>query len=136
MRTIIKSIKPMFNGLVTTLNKYPEDLRTEGSNLIDTTKAGSVKEYQTVIAVGPMVKGIKVGDTVFINPKRYMQTKHEEGSLKGGIIEDNMTIKYKFEIVNIKGVPHLYLLDNDITYIAEVEEVDSGIIIPDTNLKV
>jgi hypothetical protein len=34
----------MFNGLVTTLNKYPLDLKTKGG-IIDTTKAGAVKEY-------------------------------------------------------------------------------------------
>ena len=95
MITRIKSIKPMFNGIVTTCNKYAKDQLLAGTNLVDTTKADTIKEYQTVVAVGPMVKGIEVGDTVFINPKRYAVKKHKEGTLKDGIITDNKSVMIK-----------------------------------------
>ena len=65
MITTIKKVKPMFNNMVVTLNKYPTDLKTTGG-IIDSTRAGSVKEYQTVVAVGPMVRGIEVGDIVYL----------------------------------------------------------------------
>ena len=64
MITTIKKVRPMFNNMVVTLNKYPTDLTTNGG-IIDSTRAGSVKEYQTVVAVGPMVRGIEVGDIVY-----------------------------------------------------------------------
>ena len=130
---IIKKIKPMFNGVITTINKYKSDVKLTGTSLIDSTKAGSVKEYQTVVAVGPMVRDIKVGDIVYINPSRYAIKKHKEGSLKDGVITDNPTIGYDFDIVEIDGEPHLYLNDNDIKFIAEIEEFDENptIVVPE-----
>ena len=79
MITTIKKVRPMFNNMVVTLNKYPTDLTTNGG-IIDSTRAGSVKEYQTVVAVGPMVRGIEVGDIVYVNPKRYAVMQHKPGS--------------------------------------------------------
>lgn len=126
MITKIKAIRPMFNGIVTTCNKYPKNQTIAGTTLVDTTKADTIKEYQTVVSVGPMVRGIEVGDTVFINPKRYAVKKHKEGTLKDGIITDNPTIGYNFTIVEINDIPHLYIQDGDIDYVAEIEEFDEN----------
>lgn len=126
MIATIKKVKPMFNGLITTMNKYDNDTRVKGTDLIDSSKANTVKEYQTVVAVGPMVRGIEVGDTVFINPKRYAVMKHKPGSLQDGVIKDNPVIGYNFDIVEIDGVEHLYLQDSDIKFVAEVEEFDEN----------
>ena len=125
MITTIKKVKPMFNNMVVTLNKYPADLKTTGG-IIDSTRAGSVKEYQTVVAVGPMVRGIEVGDIVYINPKRYAVMQHKPGSLQDGVIKDNPVVSYNFEILEIDGVPHLLLFDNDIKYVADIEEFEEN----------
>lgn len=125
MIATIKKVKPMFDGLVTTMNRYDSNTKVRGTDIIDSSKAGSVKEYQTVIAVGPMVRGIEVGDTVFINPKRYAVMKHEAGSLKDGVIGDNPVIGYNFDIVEIDGKDYLYLQSADIKFVAEVEEFDT-----------
>lgn len=126
MITTIKKVKPLFNGIVTTMNKYGNDIKLKDTNLIDSSKAGAVKEYQTVIAVGPMVRGINVGDTVYINPARYAVMQHKEGSLQNGVIKDNPVIGYKFDIIEIDGVEHLYLQDSDIKFVAEIEEFDEN----------
>ena len=126
MVTIIKKIKPMFNGLITTMNRYEQDVKVKGTDLIDSSKSNAVKEYQTVIAVGPMVRGIEVGDTVFINPNRYAVMKHKAGSLQDGVIKDNPVIGYNFDIVEIEGVNHLYLQDSDIKFVAEIEEFNEN----------
>lgn len=123
---IIKKIKPLFNNLVVTCNKYPRDAKLAGTSLVDTTKADTIKEYQTVVAVGPMVRGIEVGDTVFINPKRYAVKKHREGTLKDGVITDNPVIGYNFNIIDIDGVPHMYIQDSDIDFVAEGEEFNEN----------
>lgn len=131
MKKLIK-VKPMFNRIITTMNTYTEDQYIGG--IIDTNKAkGSLKEYQTVVAVGTTIRDIKVGDVVCIDPTRYMVTKHNEGSLKGGIISDNMTIGYKFNTIELNGESCLMLYDQDITFIIEEsEEVkDSTIVAPD-----
>ena len=122
----IKEIKPMFNGLVTTMNRYSDDVKVQGTTLIDSSKANTVKEYQTVLAVGPMVRGIEVGDTVFINPKRYAVMKHKAGSLQDGVIKDNPVIGYNFDIVEIDGKDCLYLQDSDIKFVAEIEEFNEN----------
>ncbi len=123
MEVNIKSVKPMFTNIVTTTDKYPEDLKLEGSDLIDSEKAGNMKEYQTVTAVGPHVRDIKVGDTVFINPKRYAIMKHKANTLRENIVEDNPVLGYNFDIILIDKVRHLLLLGSDVKFIAEVEEI-------------
>lgn len=135
----IKKLKPLFNYLITTMDKYEEDV-TSASGLIDTHKQkGSVKEYQRVVAVGSMVKDIKVGDIVLINPKNYRVLKHEKGSLKDGVVTDNPVVGYNIPTVEINGEFFMHLNDNDIEYIVqEYEEVEdpkpSTIITPPTDI--
>lgn len=128
----IKKIKPMFNNIVTTADKYDDDYRTCG--IIDPSKSrGSFKEYQTVVAVGNMVKDIKPGDTVMIDPKRYAVKKHQAGSLKDGIITDNPVTGYNFNTVMINDVMHFIFVDADVMYVFEGEEVPDE---PDTVVQV
>lgn len=138
MITTIKKIKPLFNMLVTTCNKYDSNIKLAGTDLLDSTKANTIKEYQTVIAVGPSVRGIEVGDVVFINPARYTVRKHQEGSLKDGVITDNPVIGYKFETVEVDGKICLLLFDNDIKFTATIEEFDENptIVLPDNKLDI
>ena len=138
MITTIKKIKPLFNMLVTTCNKYDSNIKLAGTDLLDSTKANTIKEYQTVIAVGPSVRGIEVGDVVFINPARYIVRKHQEGSLKDGVITDNPVIGYKFETVDVDGKICLLLFDNDIKFTATIEEFDENptIVLPDNKLDI
>lgn len=132
----IKSIKPMFTSIVTTMDKYENDVIEGG--LIDVNKRqGGLKEYQTVIAVGTSVRDIKVGDLVCINPSRYAIKKHQEGSLKDGVITDNPVVTYNFDIVEIQDKQYLLLQDRDIDFIIDdYEEIDdptpSSIIKPET----
>ena len=117
----IKTIKPMFDSLVTTMNKYEEDGYENG---VIVKQAGVLKEYQKVIAVGPAVRNIEVGDMVMINPIRYAKMKHKEGSLKNGVITDNPIIGYEFRTVTINDEECLYLQSQDIMYSFEGEEVE------------
>ena len=120
----IKKIKPLFTSVVTTMDRYTEDVTLE-SGLIDTTKQqGGIKEYQTVVAVGGSVRDIKVGDLVCINPIRYAVKKHQEGSLKDGVITDNPVIRFDFPTIEMNGKQYLYLQDRDIDFvIEEFEEI-------------
>lgn len=116
----IKKVKPMFNAIITTMERYIEAQYIPGVNLIDTTKTkGGVKEYQKVLAVGTSVRDIKVGDIVCINPRNYGVKKHQEGSLKDGVITDNPVLQYHFNVVEIDGEECLLLRDNDIDFIVE-----------------
>nr|UVN09353.1 MAG: chaperonin 10 Kd subunit [Bacteriophage sp.] len=119
----IKKIKPMFTALITTMDKYEQDVTTGG--LINVTKMqGGLKEYQTVLAVGGSVRDIKVGDLVCVNPARFAVRKHQAGSLKDGIISDNPVTTYNFDVVEMDDKQCLLLQDRDIDFIIEeFEEV-------------
>lgn len=131
----VKMIKPMFTALVTTMDKYEHDVMTNGG-LIDTTKRqGSIKEYQTVLAIGSSVRDIKVGDLVCINPTRFAVKQHREGSLKDGVIGDNPIIKYNFDVIEMDGKQCLLLQDRDIDFIIdeyeEVPDTASSLLMPE-----
>lgn len=119
----VKKIKPMFTTIVTTMDKYKDDVKI--GNLIDTTKTqGSIKEYQKVLAVGTSVKDIKVGDLVCINPSRYAVKKFKEDSLKNGVVSVNPVMSYNFNVVEMEDKECLLLQDRDIDFIVEeFEEV-------------
>lgn len=135
----IKKVRPMFNQVITTMDKYSDDEMKTGS-IIDVSKVNNpIKEYQKVVAVGPMVKNIEVGDIVMINPKRYGKVRHKEGSLKDGIITDNPVVSYNFNVIELNHTPFLLLLDQDIDFIIEeYEEVkgspQSDIIVPNNDI--
>lgn len=116
------SVKPLFNKVITTMDAYEQDQMVNG--VIDSRRTqGSLKEYQTVVAVGSTVRDINVGDVVAINPTRYAVMKHEDKSLKNGVIGDNMVMGYKFNTITLDDKEHLMLYDQDIDFIV-TESVD------------
>lgn len=122
----VKKIKPMFTSLITTMDKYEQDVKVGG--LIDASKQqGGLKEYQKVLAVGSSVRDIKVGDIVCVNPTRFAVRKHQAGSLKDGIVTDNPVTTYNFDVVEMDGTQCLLLQDRDIDFIIEEWEE-----VPDT----
>lgn len=135
----IKEIKPLNNQVITTAKEYEEDIMS--GKIIDAKHTkGTLKEYQKVIAVGPMVRNIEVGDLVMINPKRFAKYKHQPGSLKDGIITDNPVIRYDFPIIEINHINHLFLHDQDIDFVItdfEEEQTTSdtdSLIVPDNKI--
>lgn len=120
----VKKIRPMFTALVTTMDRYSEDVRT-ADGIIDVSKQqGGLKEYQKVLAVGSMVRDIKVGDLVCVNPTRFAVKKHKPGTLKDGVVTDNPVVSYNFDVVEVDGQQCLLLQDRDIDFIIEdYEEV-------------
>lgn len=133
----IKKIKPMFDSIVTTMDKYEDDT-TNASGIIDTTKQkGTIKEFQKVVSVGSVVREVKEGDIVCINPSAYAKKKYSDGSMKDGIIDTNVTLSYEFNIIELDDVPHLLLKTRDIDFIVEdYEEIEepkanaSGLYVP------
>jgi len=114
----------MNNCLITTKEVYKDDIKT-GS--IVTKASGTMKEYQKVVAVGPMVRNIEVGDVVMINPSRYAVRKYNEKPMENSIKNDmelNPVVGYRFNTIMLDNVEHLVLYDQDISYVIEdYEEV-------------
>lgn len=119
----ITKIKPMFTKIITTMNKYDDDVKI--GSLIDSNKVkGTIKEYQTIVAVGTAVTNIKVGDQVMINPARYAKVNHKHP--KGGLAEtmvDMPTVTYSFDVVKVNGEDCLVLDSADVLYVFEGEEI-------------
>lgn len=113
----IKQIKPLFTSVVTTMDRYEEDVKTEGGLINTSKREGEIKEYQKIVAVGSSVRDMEVGDYVLINPSRYAVRKHNPDSLRNGIITDNPVTSYNFNVVEIDGVQHLLLQDRDIDFV-------------------
>lgn len=133
MKTLkIKKIRPLNTTVITTADLYEEDVK---QGTLISKVSGTLKEYQRVVAVGPLVRNIEVGDLVAVNPANYAVRKHKPGSLKDGIIEDNVITGYNFKMIEIDNVNHLYLQDRDIDYVIEdseeVDEAPQSIIVPD-----
>ena len=127
----------MFNQVICTMEKYSDDDIKTGS-IIDVHKVNNpIKEYQKVVCVGPMVRTIKEGDLVMVNPRRYAKMKHQEGSLKDGIVSDNPVISYNFNVIKLDNVDYLLLTDQDIDFIIEEyeeEKPQSDLIIPKNDI--
>lgn len=118
----VKKIRPMFTALITTMDKYEQDVRTTGGLLDVNKQQGGLKEYQTVLAIGESVRGIKVGDLVCVNPTRFAVKKHQAGTLRDGVVTDNPVVKYNFDVVEMDGRQCLLLQDRDIDFIIEEYE--------------
>ena len=133
----------MFNMVITTKNKYRDVITNSG--LIDATRTNRLKEYQTVVSVGPMVKGIKPGDIVFIDPRRYAVVTHKDGlkDLDKNIVKDDMHMQLNIPSIDVYDQPDgssrelLVIFDNDIQFVAEGEEFDEvgGLYKPDYAIK-
>ena len=127
----LKKIKPTFNHIVVTMERYSRYYKTGG--LIDSSKAGLIKEYQTVVEVGPMVRGIEVGDVIFINPQRYLEIKHHfKDADANNVQKDDMHAILRIPRFTIydgeEGASREVMLlgDNDVFFVAEGEEFDEN----------
>lgn len=127
----LKKIKPTFNHIVVTMNCYDRNYKTGG--IIDSSKAGLIKEYQTVVEVGPMVKGIDVGDVVFINPQRYLEIKHHfKDADANNVQKDDMHAILRIPRFTLYDGPNgesrevMLLGDNDVFFVAEGGEFDEN----------
>lgn len=130
----LKKVKPLLNHVITTANVYKETITDDGLLVDDSKEQGEFKEYQTVIACGPNVTTVKPGDLVVINPKAYAMPVHKpvEDKITGLMTGDEVEMVIRFPIIDINGVPHLFLYDRDVEFIVEdYEEVDDTTISED-----
>lgn len=130
----IKTIKPLFTSIITTGDKFTEDM-TVGGIIQQDQKKGDLKLYQRVIAVGSAVRDIKVGDMVMINPIAYVHKKYSKNSVQNDM-DNNPTLSIDIPTIPVddeNGNPQEYLLlnDRDIRFVFEGEEKKDNIIIPE-----
>ena len=125
----IKHVTPLFTGVVTTANRYVGDMKTASGLLIDTTRMkGGLNPYQRVVSAGEMAHGIKEGQIVKINFKRYEKSKHTPGAIDDAqnLQHDALSITYEIPMINLNGQECLFIQNNDIEYIVDDYDVDEG----------
>jgi hypothetical protein len=123
----IRKINPVATRMLVTGDIYSEDMYNE-SGLIE-NKKGDMKEYQTVLEVGPMVREIKPGDKVMLNMMHFAVMQYDKNSIKNDM--GMQKIKgYQFpkvELTNADGSKQecLYIDQQDIIFSFEGEEVQN-----------
>lgn len=117
--------------IVTTANKYDAD---EVVNGVSVPTKGLYKEFQDVLAVGPSVKDVKVGEKVKIDFARYKRMTHEQvqKSREERFSEldttDKSTVVYAVPTEVVDGEEVFLLRETDVTYVVEdCEDVKSDI---------
>ena len=139
---IIKKVKPLFDYIVTTMDKYEDDVMINNA-LIDSNKSkGMLKEIQKVVAVGNAASSyIKEGDLVAINPTRFAVPKRNKDSWVNDIEGNNPVLTYRFDTIEIDNQDYLFLQTRDIKYIVEEystedesESTKKSIILPENKI--
>ena len=127
----IKSIHPTFNHVLVTADKFDKDMVQNG---VIIAGKGDLKLWQTVVATGPTVRDIKVGDKVMIIPDHFAVKKYNKNSVQNDL-DNNPVLTYNFPfetIDNENEAPeeYLYISDQDVRYVFEGEEKDEALIMP------
>lgn len=120
MIRIPKKITPSFTQILTTYDKVSEPETIEGTEIIDPNKSKTeMAEFQQVLAVGAMVRTVKPGDWIAINPMRYARYKQvQQNSLRQDVQGYKQEITgFAFPTVLVGGEERLLLDEGDIHYI-------------------
>jgi co-chaperonin GroES (HSP10) len=126
----IKKIKLLGNYILTTKNEY-DGKTTENGVIIP---KGNLKEYQKVVAVGPMVRTVSIGDLICVNPRRYEVKKYSPNSLKDGIEHMQQVVSYNFNVIKMDKKDYLLITDQDIDFIIEEYEELPNLIVPEQKI--
>lgn len=127
----VTKIKPLFDHLLITADRFEKDMVHSGVIL---AKKGDLKLWQTVVAVGSVVRDIKVGDKVMINPNDFAVKKYNKNSVQNDL-DNNPVLTYNFPFETVddeKGNPKdfLYISDRNVKYVFEGTEKDDSLILP------
>lgn len=127
----VTKIKPLFDHLLITADRFEKDMVHSGVILAN---KGDLKLWQTVVAVGSVVRDIKVGDKVMINPNDFAVKKYNKNSVQNDL-DNNPVLTYNFPFETVddeKGEPkdYLYISDRNVKYVFEGIEKEDSLILP------
>lgn len=127
----VTKIKPLFDHLLITADRFDKDMIHNG---VIVAGKGDLKLWQTVVAVGSVIRDIKVGDKVMINPNDFAVKKYNKNSVQNDL-DNNPVLTYNFPFETVddeKGNPkdYLYISDRNVKYVFEGIEKDDSLILP------
>lgn len=116
----LKRIKPIGSQILISGNEYLEDDYNEAGLIEGNHKKGSLKTFQTVLAVGDDVRFVKVGDVVEINFYKYAVFKEDPNSIKA--MADNPIVGFRLNWVSLEDGDCIIVDQRDVQYIIEDSE--------------
>ena len=127
----VTKIKPLFDHLLITADRFEKDMVHSGVIL---AKKGDLKLWQTVVAIGSVVRDIKVGDKVMIRPDDFAVKKYNKNSVQNDL-DNNPVLTYNFPFETVddeKGElkDYLYISDRNVKYVFEGTEKEESLILP------
>lgn len=122
----IKKVRPLFTGIVTTATRYVGEIINKSGLIVPNKMEGQLNPFQRVVSVGKMVNDIKEGDIVKLNFKRYLVPLQVPGKIEDNVQSSNMKGTYEIPMIDLDGVPHLFLQSNDVEFVVEDCEIDEG----------
>lgn len=128
----IKEIQPLFTKIVCTSDKYTKEDSVELNGLVTPGKENTIKNIQTVVAVGTNVMTIKPGDLVSLSFNRYAVRKTKQNSIREDIQGElyEQILSYSFPIVKMEDKDFLFIDSADVEFIItkyEPEEIEVNI---------
>ena len=122
----IKKVRPLFTSIVTTATRYVGETINKAGLIVPNKMEGQLNPFQRVVSVGKMVNDIKEGDIVKLNFKRYLVPLQVPGKIEDNVQSSNMKGTYEIPMIDLDGVPHLFLQSNDVEFVVEDCEIDEG----------
>lgn len=101
-------------------------VKKEDNNLFLGKQTPEIKEIQQVVAVGPDVINVNIGDWVFMNINNFIQTVKKQSTIRAGIGgQDMITEQIVIPFFSVPGSEEIYIKINS----REIEGI-----IPDYNI--
>lgn len=137
----IKAGRPLLNYVILTAERYSaKELVDIHGGILPAGLENQLKPYQTIVSLSPRLKdsALEVGQLVLINIERYGRSKQKKNTVMETTDEYyDATIEYHVPVIELDGVEHLRLGDNDIEFIIDdyaFQEKKPVIDIPKSNI--
>lgn len=135
----LNQIQVRTNTIVTTACRYYNNKEEKEAGIAKKRAEGKIISlaedknlpflYQKVISVGPVVKDVKVGDVIKINPIYYLDRKlvEQRNSLEKDVLdvtgtrvkEEYSQLDYTFPTTVLNGEECLLLFDRDVEFVIQ-----------------
>lgn len=138
-RLKIKEVVPPHTMILVTADTYSESECISDTGMIENDLVGTLKEVQTVLAVGPSVKDIKVGDLVYLDFRKYERRKFSKDDTKSDMPDEyeNPIISYEIPMFEVNDSPCLLVDSYNVFFkITDFDMECYDVDIPSTTKKV
>lgn len=117
----LKRIMPTVNHILVSADVYGATSAAPDGVVDSSSVEGALKPVQTVLAVGPGVRQIEVGQRVMLNPQRYTRPVHMRDP-NSVMADDFASTVTEFPTVDVDGRTCIYVYDTDVDMIVLEED--------------